>query len=362
MGVLFNFEKKSKIKAGEGLEKGKYKFFTSSPIQSKFLDEYLFDKESIIFGTGGQPSIHYCNEKFSTSTDCFVITPKSKNILPKYAYYFLLNNMDILERGFKGAGLKHISKKYLQNIDIIFPDNLLDQKDVITKLTKLENILNYKETSIQLMDSYIRSVFYNIFGDPINNSKNWDMKNMSDFGLIQTGNTPSRKNIDNYGNYIEWIKSDNINTPSTYLTKSEEYLSEIGYKKGRIVPEGSILVTCIAGSISCLGNVAVANREVAFNQQINSITPNENCNVLFLYHLILNTKLYLQSFSKSALKGMINKKTFSNIPMIHPPIHLQNQFGEIVQQIEEIKEYQLESKKELENLFNNFMQKSVGGI
>ena len=200
-----------------------------------------------------------------------------------------------------------------------------------------------------------------MFGDPINNTKNWDFKRMGDFGVVKTGNTPSRNNPENYGDYIEWIKSDNINTPFTYLTKSEEYLSEIGYKQGRVVPEGSVLVTCIAGSIPCLGNVAITDREVAFNQQINSITPNDDCNELFLYHLILYSKPYLQSFSRSALKGMINKRTFENIPMIHPPIELQNQFAEIVKQVEEIKKYQLESKKELENLFNNLMQKAFKG-
>ena len=63
---------KSKIKAGEGKNTGKYKFFTSSNSQNKFVDEYQYDEPALIFGTGGSASIHFCDEKFATSTDCLV--------------------------------------------------------------------------------------------------------------------------------------------------------------------------------------------------------------------------------------------------------------------------------------------------
>ena len=68
---------KSKIKAGDGKANGKYKFFTSSPMQSKFVDEANYDEPALIFGTGGNASVHYCDEPFSTSTDCLVIKEKA---------------------------------------------------------------------------------------------------------------------------------------------------------------------------------------------------------------------------------------------------------------------------------------------
>ena len=48
LGEIFVFNKKSKIKAGEGKKDGKYKFFTSSEIQNKFIDKAIFDGESLI--------------------------------------------------------------------------------------------------------------------------------------------------------------------------------------------------------------------------------------------------------------------------------------------------------------------------
>src|SRR5574341_825696 len=82
----------------------------SSNFQSKFIDSFDFDGEFLIFGTGGNASIHYSNEKLSTSTDCLVAKINNSSILTKYVHYYLAANMYLLKAGFKGAGLKHISK------------------------------------------------------------------------------------------------------------------------------------------------------------------------------------------------------------------------------------------------------------
>ena len=116
---IFSFQKKSGTKAGAGSNIGMYPFFTSSGNQSKFLNEYHFEKPGLIFGTGGMASVHLCKNKFAVSTDCFVVHPKNENkVFSDFYYYYFIGNMDILERGFKGAGLRHISKEYLSNIEL----------------------------------------------------------------------------------------------------------------------------------------------------------------------------------------------------------------------------------------------------
>lgn len=130
-----------------------------------------------------------------------------------------------------------------------------------------------------------QSRFIELFGDPVSNPKDWNVEALGKRCRIITGNTPPRSEPDNYGEYIEWIKSDNINTPFTFITEAQERLSETGFEKCRFVEAGSILMTCIAGSINCIGNVAVTNRRVAFNQQINAIVPEQD-EVLYLYWLM----------------------------------------------------------------------------
>ncbi|NOR46630.1 MAG: restriction endonuclease subunit S, partial [Methanosarcinaceae archaeon] len=87
-GDMFDFEKKSKHKASEGKEKGNYKFFTSSNIQKKFIDDFDFDGDFLVFGTGGSASMHNPSGKFSTSTDCLVAEINNQQILTRYVYYY----------------------------------------------------------------------------------------------------------------------------------------------------------------------------------------------------------------------------------------------------------------------------------
>ena len=155
---------------------------------------------------------------------------------------------------------------------------------------------------------------------------------------IITGNTPSRAEAKNYGEFIEWIKSDNINTPYTFLTEAQEYLSEIGFQKCRFVEAGSLLMTCIAGSVNCIGNVAVADRRVAFNQQINAIVPNED-GVLYLYWLMLLSKPAIHRAINMALKGILSKRQLSEMMFPFPPVALQKQFVTFVEQTDKSKLY-----------------------
>ena len=170
--VLFP-QQKSKIKAGEGKTEGKYRFFTSSPIQSKFVDEANYDKPSLIFGTGGNASVHYCDEPFSTSTDCLVMYGRSKTEL-ETIYNYLKSNIGILENGFKGAGLKHISKDYILAIEIDLPSEAI-QLEFLQKNRIVDELIEAKQTQLRLNEDLVKSRFIEMFGTLSSNEYNYPM-------------------------------------------------------------------------------------------------------------------------------------------------------------------------------------------
>ena len=175
-----------------------------------------------------------------------------------------------------------------------------------------------------------------MFGDPVSNPKGWEKRKLADKCSIITGNTPSRKVDEYYGDYIEWIKSDNITNAGTYLTTAKEYLSEKGLNIGRSIEQNSILMTCIAGSLKCIGNVAIADRKVAFNQQINGIQTLDN-NVFFMFEQFNLSQSYIQSTINMALKGILSKSQLSELEFIFPPIELQNEFANFFKQADKLK-------------------------
>ena len=242
-----------------------------------------------------------------------------------YLYYCMLMHSPKLEALGNGATFKEVSKKIVEEFEIPLPP-LAEQKRIASILDKADAIRRKRQQAIELADEFLRAVFLDMFGDPVMNPKGWELKPLKDIAKVTTGNTPSRKEEKFYGDYIEWIKSDNINTPSHFLTLANEYLSKEGAKVGRTAPIGSTLVTCIAGSFDCIGNAAYADRDVAFNQQINALTPKKGVSSWFLYALILFSKKHIQAASTNSMKGMVSKGKMEQILMINPPESKQIEF------------------------------------
>ena len=240
------------------------------------------------------------------------------------------------------------------------PD-LDEQKRIAAILDKADAIRRKRQQALRLTDGFLRSVFLDMFGDPVTNPKGLPTAPLSHFGEIVTGNTPSRKEPENYGEHLEWIKSDNINTPSHFLSKATECLSEIGMSKARTVPPGSILVTCIAGSKDCIGNCAMSDRKVAFNQQINAIVPHEGTDLYFLYFQVLVAKILIQGASTQSMKGMVSKSAFSGVLFLKPDLDDQKQFAKIAFKVLRQINDQSSLSSNSEDLFSSLQQRAFKG-
>lgn len=273
--------------------------------------------------------------------------------------YYVLTQIDMKRFSKKTTGLDMITFEDLRKIIIPIPA-IKEQQKIVEILSNLENAKQFRKESNVLRENFIKSLFLKMFGDP-KKSRKWKKIPLNEYGQIVTGNTPPRKDKENYGDYIDWIKSDNLNTPETFVTKSSESLSKKGAKIGRIVPKNSILITCIAGSIRSIGNIAIADKDVAFNQQINAIVPNENVDSWYLYYLIKNSQEIIQNASTKSLKGIVSKSKFSSIQLPNPPISLQREFANIAKNIEKIRMDQKQSNEYINNLFSNMMQRAFKG-
>ena len=286
----------------------------------------------------------------------------NEKLWPIYLLYWLTTQDAISQIAGKKvtATISNLSLGQIKELEIPLPP-LAEQKRIAAILDKADAIRRKRQQAIKLADEFLRSVFLDMFGDPVTNPKGWEVKLLKDMAVITTGNTPSRDVPEYYGDFIEWIKSDNINTPNHVLTKATEYLSIEGYKVSRSVPAGSTLVTCIAGSFDCIGNAAYTDREVTFNQQINALTPKEITNCWFLYALVILSKKIIQSASTNSMKGMISKGRMEGIQLICPPVDIQNKFQEIFLRYQASQNTVKKSELNLQNIFNSLSQKAFSG-
>jgi type I restriction enzyme S subunit len=238
---------------------------------------------------------------------------------------------------------------------------LTEQRRIAMILDQADSLRAKRHLALNRLDALTQSVFLDTFGDPATNPKGWDQRALADIGRVITGNTPSRDIPEFFGDCIEWIKSDNLNTPHHFLSKAEEGLSQEGKRVARIAPPGSVLVTCIAGSPSCIGNAAIANREVAFNQQINALVPTDPSDTCFLYVQFLVGKKLIQKESTSGMKGMVNKSRFEGIKFLWPPQWKRHHFGRSFLKLNELREKQVISATNLNALFASLQYHAFNG-
>ena len=343
-----------------------HRYISEKEAQTKY-KHFLVDEGDLIIASSGI-QVDYFDKKMgfaqkehlplcmNTSTIRFkVLNPKVTNI--KYFMWFLKSSLFKMQlrRLITGSAQLNFGPSHLKKIKINMPIKL-EQDNIVSKLDKVQEIIDLRKKQIKELDELIKSQFVEMFGDPVLNEKNWIKKKLAEECNIITGNTPSRNVKEYYGNYIEWIKSDNINMPNKFVTKAEEYLSEEGLKVGRSIESDSILMTCIAGSIKCIGNVAMTDRKVTFNQQINGIETLEN-NTYFMYIQFRLSQQYIQSSINMSLKGILSKGKLSEMKFIFPPIELQKQFAELAEQIDKQKLVIEKSLKETEELQESLMNK-----
>lgn len=180
------------------------------------------------------------------------------------------------------------------------------------------------------------------------NKNEWKKVKLGDVCEVITGNTPLKK-IKEYWNKDEVpfitppeLKYEGIN----YITPNI-YVSKIGAKQGRIIPENSICVCCIGS----LGKLGILKEDAITNQQINSlILKDKNVDLLYLYFYLKTIKNNLESIASSTTVKIINKSSFEKIELILPKLEIQKKISKKLELLEnniQLRKSQLVFLKEL---------------
>lgn len=152
----------------------------------------------------------------------------------------------------------------------------------------------------------------------------WRKLAINEIGHVVTGSTPPKVDINNYGSGYLWATAQDLK--EKYVSNTVIKLSQHGVKAARIVPQGSVLVTCIAS----IGINAIAKEPLATNQQINSIVVSEKHNNEFVYYLIESIKHILKKLSGTTAVAIINKTTFGKIELLMPSLYEQQKIAAVL--------------------------------
>ena len=326
----YTYAPKSKIKAGDANPNGKYQFYTSSPDESRRCDEYLYDCKATVMGTGGSATLHYYDGKFSTSTDCLTLIPNEK-IRAKYLYYFFLANMDVLEAGFKGAGLKHTSKGYIDNIEITKIPSLPSQDKIVNLFDELALRIEKERRQIEKLDELVKARFVEMFG-------NYTMeKTIGEVATICRGASP--RPISKFitkSNGENWIKIGDAKEDDIYITKTKELVTEDGANRSRRIKPGDFI---LSNSMS-FGRPYISKIYGCVHDGWLIVSDYEQSFLPLFFYYAIRSELVQAQFRKSVAGAVVknlNSDLVRSVKIVIPSIESQEKFSSFAKQIDKSK-------------------------
>ena len=279
-------------------------------------------------------------------------------IMPKCLAYIIVSYKKDLERIANAPVVPIINKSDFAKFQIPIPP-LSVQQSIVAELDKINELIGLKKSQLSDLDSLAQSIFYEMFGDPVENEKGWEVKKLEEivtddctisYGIVQPG--------DGVDDGVPVVRP--VDMTQTFVSRVglKHTTVEISNSYKRTILKGKEILMCVRGTT---GLVSLASSELAGCNVTRGVTPiecNANNDRLFVYHQLQSCGIqhHISNFTKGIALKQINMKDVREIPLIVPPLSLQQSFAARINAIEQQKQRIRASIKDLETLLASRMQ------
>lgn len=261
----------------------------------------------------------YGNLGFVNKPMDFCLGQNTAFIIPKedarYLYYYLKSPLgqNEIEASVGGSTQPTVSIKSIKNFEVLTPP-LPEQKAIALVLSSLDDKIDLLHRQNKTLEAMAETLFRQWFIEEA--KEDWEECELSEFGHIICGKTPSKSNANYFGNDVPFLKIPDMHG-RVFISKTTDNLSQLGAlsQSKKMVPQNSICVSCIA----TVGLVCITDCDLQTNQQINSIVPNELKFLYYLYEVMLDMYDELHNLASGGTATLnLNTGDFSRIKIVKP--------------------------------------------
>ena len=232
-----------------------------------------------------------------------------------------------------GASYPAVSDKIVR--EALVPKYSYEEQCYISDvLDSINSIIDKRKVELSNLDKLTKARFVEIFGDPIYNTNNLQMKYLSELGDWASGGTPSRNESKYFEGNINWYSAGELNT--LFLDGSVEKITEkaIENSSTKLFKEGSMLIGMYDTAAFKMGILKEAS---ASNQACACITPNEKINIIWLYFELQMMKKYFLSQRRGVRQKNLNLGMIKSFEVPVADRILQDEFATFVHQVDKLK-------------------------
>ena len=337
-------------------EDGEYPIYGSGGVMGK-ANDYLCPPNCTIIGRKGNINKPiYVETKFWNVDTAFGLSANEEILNPRYLYYFCVDYN--FERHNKAVTIPSLTKADLLKIEMCLPP-LDKQKSIVGELDKINELIRLKKEQLRDYDNLAQSIFYEMFGDPVENEKGWEERTMQDLcvNIVDCPHSTPKK-VDYITDYpcirTSELRGGSISWATMQYLDEDEYNIRIA----RLKPEAGDIVFGREGTIGDavilpLGyNFSLGQRTMLLRADT-SIVSN-----VFLHRIILSDwiKHQIEYVNVSSTVAHVNIKDFKKFTVPLPPLPLQQLFAKRIELIEQQKAEIKSTIADLETLLASRMQ------
>lgn len=254
----------------------------------------------------------------------------------------------------KGAKMPRGDRAAIAKYPIPVPP-LAEQERIVAELDLLQGIIDKQKAQLKELETLAQSIFYDMFGDPVENDKGWEVKRLDNVGEIVSGSTPSTADDSNWDGNVNWVTPAELGT-QLYYGATQRKITANAAARLTLMPVGTVLLS----SRAPIGKLAITSVPMCCNQGFKNIICNESINNVFLYFYLMLTMANVQALGRGATFKEVSKQAISAYKTILPPLTLQQAFATKIEAIERQKASINASIAETQKLFDYTMDKYFG--
>lgn len=281
---------------------------------------------------------------------------------PKYIFYYLKylhKRGNVLKYQNQTTGIFNLKlEKYLQEVIPLF--SLDKQLSIVTQLDTIQNLIDTRNEKIEISEKLVKSIYFDFFGDPVNNQKGNSLKKLSQIvkkdKIVTYGITQAGPHIEDG---VPYIKSGDIKNGKILIGRLNKTSKKIASKFDRSKCETGDVVLSIRASIGDCAIVPLELNGVNLTQGTARVSPNlEIINSEFLFHTIGSDgfKFLISKHAKGVTFKEISLTKLRLIEIPVPDIELQNEFSVMVKELYSLRDYFDESLSLMNTLFQSVLQ------
>lgn len=308
-----------------------------------------------IFATLGEVCI--LNIEAATNQAISGIQLESEQVDKNYLYHYLSSLKSIVNNIGRGVAQNNINMTILRNFEIPLPP-LDEQRRIAAVLDKVSDLIAKRRTQLNKLEVMVKARFVEMFGDPVTNSFNLPLSSLSQLGKFGRGVSKHRpRNAPELlGGKYPLIQTGEVANSDLYILSYQNTYSELGFKQSKMWKAGTLCITIAAN----IAKTAILTFDACFPDSVVGFSANDKTNNIFIHYWFSFFQQILESQAPESAQKNINLQILSDLKIIVPPLELQNQFADFVEQTEKTKTTISHSLEKLETLKKALMQKYFG--